>query len=429
METNPHPAVLKCDRCGLESTVKEAFVVKKKSALCFECEIKKQSRSHRLTLALLVLFGVITVWFNPSMAPYVLGLLAGFLLSYPMIFLHELMHALVARLVGFHVFIIHLGAGRVIYSTRLFGIRWYIHNGPISGSTSVAGLPMPYYQARQFLILSAGPGFHVVLIVLLNWLMAAGRGLFPVWVDTMLVMLFFFNVFVLLVNMIPRETTYAAGVTGTDGYQMLKILQGKDQPENFAGYYAAQALDATDRGDSAEARRWCDAGREQYPDDPVLLQTDCFLLLRGEDYALARGLLIHQLQIEPKMPEVRKYITYNNIAYADLMLEDPGLLPQADTLSAEAFNNMPWEPAIIGTRGETLIQLGQVADGIALLKLALARNVDPKNKALDAAYLARAKFRCGQLQDSKKYLGLAEKFDPNCVMLARVKIEMEEIIE
>jgi hypothetical protein len=83
--------------------------------------------------------------------------------------LHELAHALVAHALGFRVFAIHLGLGKVLFFRKIGGINWMFHLIPSSGVTLVSGPELRYYRLRIFLIHLAGPGIHGLMIAFLIW--------------------------------------------------------------------------------------------------------------------------------------------------------------------------------------------------------------------------------------------------------------------
>ncbi len=438
METAPAPVVYKCDRCGCESTIKEAFLVKKKSAfqpgstLCFECAIKKQSSPFVHTKIIWVLFAFaigLTILADVQTGLVELAVVAGLLLfGYPLTVLHELSHILVARLLGLRVFSVHLGTGQMIYTTRRFGFRWYLHKNPIGGATFIAGPPMPFFNARQFFSGLAGPAFHAILIALMAWLLSTGKVQTPDWLYALVITLLLINGVFLLFSLIPTKAAVAIGIAGTDGYRMLQILRGKGLPEAFPAYYFLAAYDAIGVGDLAAARRWYDAGHVHYPDSPILLTMECFLLSREEEYARARELCLHQIESSQNLTELQKYTAYHNIAYYNLMLEDPSLLPQADEFSALSYKNMSWDPSVMSTRGQTLLALGKVEEGILMLKNALKRSWDHMNKAFTSALLAQAEFRRGRASEAEKYFRAAVKLDPHCVLIKKLKIEMGQAI-
>ncbi len=430
MEANTEADVLKCKKCGLESTIKEAFVVKKygdqvHEAVCFECAIKKESKSNLINWALFALILLMLIYNGLVSKQEALGLLAGLLLVYPLILLHELSHAGAALLLGFRVFGIHLGASRVVFSARLFGTRWFIRRVPTAGATVISGPLMRHFALRKFIIILAGPALHALLIPLLVYLWVDGLLFNPSWLEAMIFAQVLLNAFILLINLIPRKTPIMSYVKGTDGYQMLQILKGKKQTEDFSIYYALETLDALDRGDLAAAHRWCDTGLAQYPEKLVMLNAETVLLMRSEEYGKGREQILRQLESDPPPVGAMKYVLYNNLAYANLMLEDPSLLPEADELSGIAYKNMSWEHAMISTRGEVLVALGQIDEGIVLLKQALRNNTNSRiDQALDTTYLARAEFRRGRIGEAMKYLAKAEKLDAKCALLNKVKMEM-----
>ena len=85
----------KCMKCGLESNIKEAFIIKKslfraQKAICFECEHKKMIKGQILQLAI---FLGAAVWFSlvarDSWFSWLLWLiLAGILIQIPFTILH-----------------------------------------------------------------------------------------------------------------------------------------------------------------------------------------------------------------------------------------------------------------------------------------------------------------------------------------------------
>lgn len=63
-------------------------------------------------------------------------------------------------------------------------------------------------------------------------------------------------------------------------------------------------------------------------------------------------------------------------------------------------------------------------EGITLLKQAVEENEEPRLKAIDAAYLAIAEARKGNLQCARQYLAAATQFDPTCLLLGLARSEL-----
>jgi tetratricopeptide (TPR) repeat protein len=146
-----------------------------------------------------------------------------------------------------------------------------------------------------------------------------------------------------------------------------------------------------------------------------------FVYIRINDFARARQVFTALARDPGALRPELKFMLLNNIAYANLMLADPALLPEADACSAEAYQNAPWHPAITGTRGAVLAALGRFDEGIPLLQEALARSEDEHGKASEACHLALAEACRGRPEAARRYLDTARALDPGCYMLARVE--------
>ena len=111
------------------------------------------------------------------------------------------------------------------------------------------------------------------------------------------------------------------------------------------------------------------------------------LALNQQDYIRARQVFL-QLLPEQSKPRITLYL--ENIAYADALIGDPALLPEADAYSKEAYNAISWVPSIVGTRGTVLVALGQFEEGIRFLKESFEKATSPRSKAENACHLAMA---------------------------------------
>jgi tetratricopeptide (TPR) repeat protein len=427
--------VYKCERCGSESTVKEAFITRAdsrgrvRSTLCLECKTKRESW---LLIELYLMLPLLGLFFIFNRETYSIGqlyfqLFAGLLMTIPLIVLHELAHALAARLLGLRVFAIHLGAGRVLWVRRIGGIRWYIKPVPLVGITVIAGAEMPDYRKRIFLLHLAGPGFHAGLCALLWGLLALLPGLPPsglLWQG--LVVALWTNAALLIANLFPRKLASLGGISGTDGWAMIHILRADEEElqKRYAMYYMQESLDAADRGDLAAGRDWAEKGLARYPQDALMINLMGFIYTRLNEYAQAREVFLQVLEKIGTGDEIIKYMALNNVAFANLMLADPHLLGQAAEFSLQAYRNMPWEPSVTGTRGAALMLTGQVEEGIGLLKNAMTRNPDPYGKALDACFIALGELRRGSRAKAEKYLEAARRLEPKCPLLERTQAEL-----
>jgi Tfp pilus assembly protein PilF len=424
--------IYQCAKCGVESTVKEAFnQIGRKEAvfpifLCLECLIKKKARSHLDTYLILLFFGIFFYFVVPYSGIRIIyfQLLAGMMLFIPLIFLHEMAHALTTKALGLRVFGIYIGVGDVTFTTRFFGFRWYLRRYLLGGATIFSGPDMPWYRLRRFLIILAGPALHALLIGLMVFIRQY-TVITNFWLDQFVTINLYTNLVILLVNLFPHHVVTAAGMAGTDGWVLINMLLGKekDLEKNCAMYYVQEAVDAVDRGQPAEAKNWIEQGLARYPNEATTVNGIGYVYSVLNQPQKARPFFVRALEMSEGQSQLLYYMAMNNIAYTNTMIEDPALLEQADDYSAQAYQNLPWEPAIIGTRGAVLVWKGQVEQGIELLKTSMARTPDNHGKASNACGIALGEIRRGNRSEAQKYLDAARKLDPQCQMIERVQRE------
>lgn len=174
--------------------------------------------------------------------------------------------------------------------------------------------------------------------------------------------------------------------------------------------------------DQEGALNWCDKGLALFPQNLHLLNMSGLLCLDSKRYISAREIFLQLLTTERR--QGMRCMFLNNIAYADALIDDPELLPEADAYSREALDIAPWESYVIGTRGTVLVAMGQFDEGIKLLKESLEKEWTPRNKAENACHLAIAYARMGDGDKANEYLKFARGLYPKGVLIARAEAEL-----
>jgi membrane-associated protease RseP (regulator of RpoE activity) len=424
------PTIYRCQRCGRQSPVEAVFVAKKRAdgslvrCLCFECESKRVANATLLLYVLVPVFGLLILLTDPysRLGVFYLLVFAGLVLSIPLIILHEFSHALIAQALGFRVFAIHLGLGKVLLSRRFWGITWTVHLIPSSAVTLVSGPEMRRYRLRTFLIHLAGPAFHGLLIALLLWIKSI-LGFSGTWYGLAL----WTNVCLLALNLFPYKTYATTGPTGTDGWAMLKAprLTPEDLRVRYASFYILETASAMESGNFQAARQFAEKGIALYPQDPNMLNTLGYAYVNSQEYHKSRQTFLQALHSSENLPMATKALLMNNVAFANLLLDDPALLPEADSFSEQAYQALSWEPVITGTRGGVLVALDRPDEGIELLKQAMSKNSDKRSKAMDACLTAWGEWKRGNRKESESYLMLARRLDPECALLAPIRDKIQ----
>jgi len=163
------------------------------------------------------------------------------LLAYPpLIIVHELAHALVARLFGMRVYAITIGVGKTLASWRFLGMRWKLRHLPLGGMTEIAGPPGRFDRLKQWLTYLAGPGAHAILALAslgLRQVLSIGEARSGS-LGAALSLVYETNLVLMLFNLLPFRSSSPLGSTGTDGWNLLKLPFAKpDEVEERRAAY------------------------------------------------------------------------------------------------------------------------------------------------------------------------------------------------
>lgn len=148
-----------------------------------------------------------------------------FLLSWVLLLvIHEFGHALMARALGWRVKVVCLGAGRPLWSGKVWGLRVVFRAVPLSGYVVPVPAHLRQPRLREFLIYAAGPGIELLLAGLL--LVVVGADTFLTRSDSVpLIAAQSFAaaaVFGAVMNLIPLPVQAERGFQATDGLGMIQ---------------------------------------------------------------------------------------------------------------------------------------------------------------------------------------------------------------
>jgi tetratricopeptide (TPR) repeat protein len=429
---------MKCKRCGLESGLEEAFIKRRRlfhrspDTICPNCELEKGIRGALTAYVFIPLTAVVLSILHPTLSwTWHFVVIAGMMaVSIPLAVLHELSHAFAANLLGMTVFSITLGIGRELFTLEKFGVNWDVRLIPLGGTTRIAGPPLSRFRLRLWLIYLAGPALHLILALIAwrGWLTVNLLGGSRSLLGYVLVILFYSNLGLLVVNLLPLQSLNAFGVTSSDGWNLIRLpVMARDEAMRMADrQYANAAVVAARRKQFDEAKELMQKGLDLRPDDPHIANGSGFVNLTTGDLPGARAEFVRALDALGDEEPGFRYLLLNNLAYLDALLEDPERMDEADRHSQEAYENGPWVPALMGTRGAVLSWLGRHDEGIPLLKNAMARADGPDSKAEDAYLLALAEARRGDLTQASEYLSLGKELDPQSYLLDIVADRVSE---
>ncbi|MBN2119133.1 MAG: site-2 protease family protein [Anaerolineales bacterium] len=427
---------MKCDRCGLQSDVEQAFstekrLFRKSKHFCPDCTVRRQTRSFIWDAAILAGLGVLIFALSPSSGLAAIILAANLILlsMIPLVIIHELAHAGAAKLAGMHVFGIVVGIGKTIWSGKFLGMDWVINILPIAGITGVGVRPVPHVRWKLFFVYLAGPASHVLMAL----------GLTVLWVVLWLTLplstlghrffssLIIANILLAAVSLFPYKAFTVAGMQGSDGWQLLHVpfLKDSELTKRYVGYYVGEAAQSYAANDFDKAKKWVDKALTVDASSGIARNVLGMIQMACGEHLISRETFLRLLETEEAKEPALHYTLFNNVAYLDALLHDPSLLSEADQLSAEALKHLPWVPAVVGTRGTVLVELGQLDEGIALLKKSMSLHADKQGKAANACHVAIGELRRGDPDAARKYLASAKALDPKCLLIPDVEAQME----
>jgi len=431
----------KCDICGVESEIKEAFKEVRKSwsrkrkkycPLCFEKRQLSEQRGILIMYCLDLMFGLFLVVIFPSFKGgwLIVNLLLIYVFSIIATVLHEAGHAFGAGLLGIRVFAIIIGIGRKLYEHRLFGIDIVIKTFPVGGLTVCTNKSVQYFKTKSFLVSISGPLVNfIVLISLFNMLdrndyyaMLQCRSLYPL-VDFALA-----NFLVLVNSFWPHKSLYGRVKVPSDGLSLITIwfLKKRDIDEQAALYYCFEGQELKKYKSSDEAKKCFEDGLKEFPGDKNILNNLGILLLdKGQVQESIK--IFRELLGSAEVNDNAALLLKNNIAYAEALAGNEELLTEAAQLSKEVVEKAPWVPAFRGTRGTVLIEQGCYDEGLDLLKKAMSLHESPANKGACAYYIAIGEYRRGKVQDAQGYYEEARKLAPGNWLLNKVGKELNLI--
>jgi tetratricopeptide (TPR) repeat protein len=468
-----NPMARKCVLCKLESNYDELFRSTKKGKLarhyCPECW-KKRSKRHarrtaRETWASLLILAVFssTIFIPPHFGGALPSALFTLLFGWVIVLIipHEIGHAVAAWLLGFRVFAIQFGYGNRFCHFKILGVTIELCGIPWGGITRATARGQKLIRCRSFLFILAGPAVNVLLFAIVLALMPStdfrllkqiftGSFEMKILFDSKPSLPLFFAATFMLANLYllasclwPHRSTRIGLPVESDGLQLLKIPFRTEQVlrEAHAAYFAQEAGSSAEDKCHTEAADWCRKGLALYPENVFLRYLFGVWLVNIKDFVKARELL-WDLTVQPKVNLHVKIASWSMVAVANILIAEsiPDVLPdrsatlplsadliqQALGCSQEALEAAPWSPDFKATRGAVLIEAGELNEGLALLRGAVAEFDGENNKAFYTCYIALGEFRSGRTVEANESLAVARKLNPQCLALEVMAREFAE---
>jgi len=418
-----------CRRCRAETPEDVRFIVHSGESYCPVCYAKIRERRSRASLMLYPAFllwaWMLTFASEPSsqVGWFFFNLVFMLVCQWAVILPHELGHALTARLGGLRVYRIVSGYGPLLWTASLLGGMLQVHAYPFGGFTVMTDSRERGFRFRKFMAVSGGPLVNLLFIaVALPWLgdPLAFKGFTQAWQPLQCFVAA--NALILMWNLLPRRVVATTVPVDSDGLLLFKtpFLSPPEVRKELSYHYLMHGVEALEKRNFADALRWNQDGLRRFPEVVLLRNNLGVTQLRLGLYELSREEFL-AVAVSPDVEPDMKALAQTNVAVADILLDRPDLLPEADRASTEAMARLSWLPIVKGTRGAVLIALGKVDEGLVLARQALEGQEDQLQRAFDACVLALGHKAKEQIAEGTKYLDLAESLHPACLLLDRAR--------
>ena len=403
-----------CFTCGYRSANRDFFrrerggLLGLRVTVCSGCLPYRASRYEQracFSFALLLLVGAIPTF---GWAAYLMGwpFAVVFLVAMASILvastaIHELGHALAARIAGLHLISVTVGSGPLLTSLRhgdtVVELRRYLFAG---GLTRIVDTRQTHSPWRQVVSTLGGPVANAITCGAAIVAAFCVSKVAPPSIEPVALVFFdglaFWNGLTAIVNLVPSGSGRPDRLP-RDGKRVLQLLLAR-QPahdERLATVlYIARLLAAKRFSQAADT---CSRAVDAFPDDATLLslQLHCISRTRGDrasyEFFVSQRVMFERAA-EAASPEPDAGVVYlcTNLAWDALTCGDPDDLAGGAQYAARAFAAQPDNPEIRAVQGLALIGVGQIEDGAAILDDAIRTIADSKNRGDVCAWRAKA---------------------------------------
>ncbi len=352
------------------------------------------------------------------------GALMVFVLWAPLLVIHELGHALAARLVGWRVLEIVIGFGKPVKRFHVGGTRIELRMFPLEGFVVPAPRTLKGAPWKNAFVYFAGPGVELAFIGVAGWIVGFDR-LLTRTDDLAMVTLQAACVVAAMGAIMNLAPFPLAGGLVSDGLGI--ILSFLSRPEHYAAGLArpyVRAAEARLREDDIDgARAALEEGLREHESSPWLTMMAAVVQAAagdGKGAFAALEMLGHPKDLAPALLADAAH------ARARIALEslDDDLLVDADRFAELALAHSPGDVQVRVTRGATLLERMRYPEASRILSDAAhdAHDLAERERAL--GYLAILEWRRGRQTKAHAIVDKLRAMRPGARVMARVSAEM-----
>ena len=234
------------------------------------------------------------------------------------------------------------------------------------------------------------------------------------------------NGFILILSLLPFKTTTASGQRHkTDGHLLLTVpfMSADDLAAQRIGSFALEAEARWQAGELDEARRAAEEGLQLAPESFVLHNVVGLVDLAAGDYPAALR-AFETAAAHAEHPALAALMSSNR-AWAAVLIGGEQL-EDADRLSAEAIDKLPWAGPVQSTRGLVLAATGRPDEALELLQKGLLAEEDSGRRAVVMMSMAYAYTLLGKAADAEALLQAIESSGERAFEIETIWAKIED---
>ena len=362
------------------------------------------TRGERLGAALfaLLLTGLLAAELLQGYSPRKLSVLFIIAFWAPLLVVHELGHALTARLLGWHVHEIVIGFGPELARFSVGGTRVTLRLVPMEGYVVPSPDRLEGARGKSALVYFGGPGAEVLCALLaLAWL-----GPETMFTRTEAIPVIAVQSFALaaVIGVLMTLIPHAGGGGASDGLGILLSFRLSDN--DFAYRMAGPAMDEAQRRIEADnpegALEHIDAEIAHDPNNPFLpiMRVRCVAATGDRETALAE---LERMREQPHHSDLVEGERLHAAARVVLEAGDRELLADAEGACRAALERMGGSPDVQVTLGAILIEQARYREAEEILQTVFKRTRDPWQEDHCMAYLALTALALGREADAELF--------------------------
>lgn len=324
----------------------------------------------------------------------------------PMLVVHELGHALMAKALGWRVREIVIGFGRDLAQWRIGETLVKIKLAPVEGYVLPAPTRPESVRLKSALIYAAGPGAELLVLALMvaafGWDGVFGNAtdIFPVAVQSLAIVILLGAGF----NLLPFST--GGGVSDGLGILSSPFLSESAIELRLMAIELREIERSLRAGKPGDALEGLEQLQRRFPDNGLLKLVHTRALSADGQTDAARAAARSELD-SPEIDDATKLAWLHIQARVELEAAEPDTLTM-DLALQKALALAPNAPDLLATKGASLVRRGRTEDGGNLLADAWRRNDGSADSAELLAWLTIAAHR---YRDPDATLHFKEAFD------------------